>query len=169
MPKSPSWYLRLPEVLAVLRQPQGPAILDRAAIESLFGVRRRQAIRILASANGYQVGKTFVVERAGLLHFLNALERGGTPQQTRARRLRVANALNDARNHVTAQRVEIPVEPQALQSRAAKMPAAVELVAPGKLQISYARVEDLLAHIVELASAAANDFAAFRRIYGGQE
>lgn len=169
MPKSPSWYVRLPEILAVLRRPDAPRILDRAAIEVLFDVRRRQAIRILGTANGYQVGKTFVIERAALLRFLEGLEQVGAPRQARARTLRVANALTEARNHVQAQQVEIRPAPEVLNSRTVQMPAAVELVAPGKLQISYDRVEDLLARIVELVSSAAADFAAFRRIYGERE
>jgi hypothetical protein len=36
------------------------------------------------------------------------------------------------------------------------------------LQISYHGAEDLLAHLVELAAAATNDFPAFRKLYEGQ-
>jgi len=45
MPAQTSWYLRVPEIAAQLRAPAAPPFLDRPAIESLFRLRRRQAIR----------------------------------------------------------------------------------------------------------------------------
>ena len=57
-------------MLQQLRSPAAPPFLDRPAIEQLFSIRRRQAIRVLAAASGYQVGKTFVVERQALIDFL---------------------------------------------------------------------------------------------------
>jgi len=84
----------------------------------------------------------------------------------RGRKQRVAAALNEVANYAEAQRVEIRPRPGALLQRPADLPAALELLGPGKLQISYADPEDLLARIVELAAAAANDFPAFRRLYG---
>lgn len=165
MPKSPFWYSRIPDILFVLRVPSAPPLVDRSAIEQLFGVSRRQAIRILNAASGYQVGKTFIVERQTLVKFLNGIERSGAGREFRARKQRVAAALNEVVNVAEAQRVEIRPRQEAL-NQFGDLPSAVELVAPGKLQISYENAEDLLARIVELASAAANDFPAFRRLYG---
>ena len=166
MPKVPSWYSRIPEILSLLRDPGAPPLLDRSAVEQLFVVSRRQAIRILNASNGYQVGKTFIVERQALAKFLSAIERSGAGPGFRGRKQRVAAALNEVANYAEAQRVEIRPRPGALLQRPADLPAALELLGPGKLQISYADPEDLLARIVELAAAAANDFPAFRRLYG---
>ena len=160
MPKAPSWYARIPDIVAHLSQVDAPPLLDRTAIERMFDLRRRQAIRLLHAADGYQVGKTFIVERRTFVDFLKGLERSGAPRQTRARKARIAAALNEVVNHAEAQRVVI--RPHACSAD------AIEVVAPGKLQISYDGPEDLLARLVELASAAAHDFPAFRHRYGGK-
>lgn len=168
MPKLPLWYLRVPEILGQLRAPGTPPFLDRPAIENLFLVRRRQAIRLLGAANGYQVGKTFLVERQSLIDFLEGLEHSGAAPEARARKRRVASALNDAVNFAAAQQVQVRADPDVFRRWPADLPAAIELVAPGKLQISYRGAEDLLAQIVELAAAAANDFPTFRKRYEEQ-
>ena len=165
MPAQPSWYLRLPDILNELRTPGAPPFLDRPAIERLFRVSRRQAIRLLGAADGYQVGKTFLVERESLTAYLERIETSGVSGQARARKERVISALNEIANHAAAQRVQIRTDLRALRRDAADLPGGIELVGPGKLQISYTGAEDLLARIVDLASAATNDFAAFRRLY----
>jgi hypothetical protein len=165
MPKLPMWYLRVADILEQLQIAGAPPFLDRPAVETLFRVSRRQAIRLLGQANGYQVGKTFLVERQSLIGFLERLEKSGAAGQARARKERVATALNEVANHAAAQRVQVRTQADALRREPADLPTAIQLVAPGKLQISYEGAEDLLAHIVELAAAAANDFPAFRRRY----
>jgi hypothetical protein len=168
MPQLPSWYRRLPEILGQLRDSGAPPFLDRSAVEALFGISRRQAIRLLAAAQGYQVGKTFLVERQALVDFLEAREKSGAPPAARARKQRVAAALSEVANYVAAQRTQIPTRPDVFRRQLTDLPAAIELIAPGKLQISYHGAEDLLAQIVELAAAATHDFPAFRRRYEGQ-
>ena len=165
MPQLPLWYSRVPAILDQLRSPDAPPFLDRATVESLFHVRRRQAIRLLGAADGYQVGKTFLVERQSLIAFLERLENSGAAPQARARKRSVAAALNEVANHAAAQRVQVPATADIFRRRPADLPPAIELLAPGKLQISYRGAEDLLAQIVELAAAAANDFPGFRKLY----
>jgi hypothetical protein len=167
MPQLPLWYRRLPEIRAQLRTPGAPPFLDRAAVEKLFRVSRRQAIRLLGAAGGYQAGKTFLVERHVLLDFLDGCEKSGAAPTARARQQRVAAALHEVANHAAAQRVQVPAPPDVFRRRPADLPAGIELVAPGKLQISYRGAEDLLACLVELAAAATNDFPAFRELYEG--
>lgn len=162
MPKAPCWFSRLPEIISILRRPGAPPLLDRTAVEKLFGVGRRQAIRILNSARGYQVGKTFIIEREELAQFLETIEDSGAGREVRKRKERVAAALNEVANYAEAQRVEI-------RPRPVELPPAIELAGPGRINISYKDPEDLLASIVELATAAANDFPAFRRLYGGEK
>jgi hypothetical protein len=169
MPKLPLWYRRVPEILQQLRSPGAPPFLDRPAIEQLFQVRRRQAIRLLGSMHGYQVGKTFLVDRASLIDFLDGLEKSGAAPEARARQSRVAAALNEVANYAAAQRVQVRTSPDVFRRQPTNLPAAIELVAPGKLQISYHGAEDLLSQIVELAAAATNDFPGFRKLYEGRE
>ena len=169
MPKLPGWYLHVPAILQHLRSPAAPPFLDRPAIEVLFSIRRRQAIRVLAAASGYQVGRTFLVERQALIDFLEGLERSGVASEVRARKQRVATILNEVANFAAAQRVQIRTAPDVLRRQPEGLPAAIERVAPGKLQISYRGAEDLLAKIVELAASATNDFPAFRNLYEESE
>ena len=72
MPDQPSWIHRLPQITQALEAPDAPPFLDRPAIERLFGLRRRQSIALLRRLGGYQVGKTFLVDRAVLLASTNA-------------------------------------------------------------------------------------------------
>lgn len=167
MPALPIWYRRIPDILTRLRTAGMPPVLDRVAIEELFGVKRRQAIRLLGAARGYQVGKTFIVDRQAVIDYLQDLENSGAPPEARARKRRVALAISEVASYAEAQRVQIRTSPDALRRRPADLPTAIDLVAPGKLQISYSTAEDLLARLVELAAAATNDFPAFRKLYEG--
>jgi hypothetical protein len=155
--------------MGYLHSLSAPPFLDRPAIEKLFGLGRRQAIRLLGAAGGYQVGKTFLVERLALADFISSFEDSGAAPEARARKLRVATALNEVINHAAAQRIQVHTAPDVFHRRPADLPEAIELIAPGKLQISYRGAEDLLAHIVELAAAAANDFPVFRKLYEAQK
>jgi hypothetical protein len=169
MPAQPSWYTRIPEILRQLDAEGSPPFLDRPAIERLFRVGRRQAIRLMGVLNGYQVGKTFLVDGQSLRRFLAEIERTGAGAQARARKERVLTALNEVANHAAAQRVQIHTAPTVLQRRVADLPQAIELIEPGRLLIHYKGAEDLLSRIVELAAAATNDFPAFRKRYEGRE
>jgi hypothetical protein len=169
MPKAPLWYRRVPEILHQLKSPGIPPVLDRLAMENLFHVSRRQAIRLLGVANGYQVGKTFVVERQALIDYLETVEKSGAAPEARARKRRVAAALSEVANYAEAQRVLVRTSHETLRRGPSDLPPGIDLIAPGKLQISFRGAEDLLAQIVELAAAAANNFPAFRRLYEGRE
>jgi hypothetical protein len=168
MPAQPSWYIRVPDILGRLRAPTAPPFLDRPAIEQLFRVSRRQAIRLMGVSSGYQIGKTFLVDRQSLVVFLESVEKSGAAPQARARKQRVLTALNEAANQTAARRIQIRTDSLSdLARTTCEFPPAIELVAPGKLQITYRGAEDLLARIVELAASATTDFPAFRTRYEG--
>src|SRR5947209_6867487 len=99
MPKAPCWYSRVPDILYALRRPGAPPLLDRDAVEGLFRVSRRQAIRILNAARGYQVGKTFIVEREALARFVDEVENSGASREVRTQKQRIATALNEVANY----------------------------------------------------------------------
>ena len=164
MPAQPSWYLRVPEILGRLRASTAPPFLDRPAIEQLFRVSRRQAIRLMGASSGYQIGKTFLVDRQSLVAFLESVEKSGAAPQARARKQRVLTALQETANQTAARRIQIQT---GLNNGLGDLPAAIELIGPGKLQITYRGAEDLLARIVDLAASATNDFPAFRSRYEG--
>jgi hypothetical protein len=161
MPAQPSWYPRIPQMLACLRAPSTPPFLDRPAVERLFGVRRRQAIRLMGSCDGYQVGRTFLVDREAVIGLLSAVENSGAGEQERARKRRVMAALEEGAGQAAARQVRVP-RPAAADTA---LPGGVSLVGPGRLELRYETAEDLLARVVELVTAATRDFPAFRATY----
>ncbi len=165
MPAQPSWYVRVPEILAALSVPESPPFLDRPAFERLFQVRRRQAIRLLAQCDGYQVGKTFLAGRENVISFLESVHRSGAPDVSRGRRIRIGAAINESANRIAARQTRVSVRPD---SGLALHPA-IEIPAPGKVQISFDDASDLLTHLVELATLAANDFPRFQKVFEGRE
>lgn len=169
MPAQASWYLRVPEIVAQLHTPTAPPFLDRPAIESLFRLRRRQAIRLMGTCGGYQVGKTYLVDRDALLLFLDCLVRTGVVDAAAQRRRRVRDALCESANFAVAQSIRFPTDPVGQNGRLGDLPAGIELIAPGKLQISYDGATNLLARIAQLAESAANDFPRFQKTVEGQK
>ncbi len=114
---------------------------------------------------GYQVGKAFLVDRRELMAALERISASGAVAASLARKQRVLAAVNEASRRAVAASTEIRTDPAVFRRRPPELPAAIEIVAPGKVQISYHGAEDLLAQIVELASAAANDFPRFREMF----
>lgn len=160
MPARPTWLIRVADILDRLRLTGGPPFLDRAAIEKLFCVSRRQAIRLMGACRGYEVGRTFLVDRQSVIEFLEQIEDSGATRQADARKRRVLAAINEVADQAAARRVRIAVAP-------AKETASIVLSAPGKLEITFGSAEELLTHIASIAGAATRDFSAFRKRYEG--
>ena len=160
MPLQPQWLLQLPEIIAELAAMDSP-VIDRAALERLFGVRRRRAIEMIGGFGGYQVGRTFVVDRQNLIAALEQMRQGGQFRFERHRKEKLTRELERVRRFRAAARVSIPVEKEDLQSKAAGLPPGVCLEA-GRLTVTFATVEDLLRKLYSLGQAAANDFEAFK-------
>jgi hypothetical protein len=163
MPAQATWYLRVPEIVAQLHSSTAPPFLDRPAIENLFRLRRRQAIRLMGTCGGYQVGKTYLVDRCSLLRFLDELTRTGIVDEAVRRKRRICEALDASANFVAAQRTRIQVD-SGLRDKPTGLPPGIELIGSGKIQISYEGATDLLARIADLAGAAAHDFPRFQKI-----
>src|ERR1035441_3888487 len=75
MPAKAAWSLKIPNIVAALETFDVP-VVDRAIIEHLFGLRRRQAIELLHRLGGYQAGRTFLVDRHVLMANLRRLAEG---------------------------------------------------------------------------------------------
>jgi hypothetical protein len=122
-------------------------VLDRAAIEEIFRVRRRRAIELLHRFGGYQAGKTFLIDRASLLRQLETLEQGPGFRAEKTRRRRLAEDLR-------ARAIPIPVP-----RPAAGLPGVS--LRPGELRIEFTGTEELLRRLLELAIAIRNDYERF--------
>jgi hypothetical protein len=158
MPTTKTWLLRLPEIREELSAMKVP-VVDRAIFERLFGVRRRRAIQLLHYFDGYQSGRTFLIDRLALIEQLAPLEASAEFAVEQRRRQRLVESLEKLRRSQAGARVVIPVE--AGSQTGAVLPAGVQLE-PGMLCVHFDEVTDLLAKLYGVAQAAAGDFEAFR-------
>ena len=160
MPAKALWLLQIPEIVALLETFDVP-VVDRAIIERLFGLRRRQAIELLHRFGGYQAGRTFLLDRRLLIEHLRRLADGEEFQQESQRKERLDHTVDQLRRHQAAARVKIPVQSDVFNRKLTGLPPGVALEA-GHLHIAFSGTEDLLGKLFELSQAASNDFDRFR-------
>jgi hypothetical protein len=162
MPDQPSWIERVPEILRILDSPTAPAFLDRPAIESLFGLRRRQAIQLLSRLGGYKVGKTFLATRETLVRFLRDPARWSAASEEKGRFERVRGALGEARQELDRRRIAIPARPETFRLDFSGLPAGIHFE-PGRLIVEFKHPAELLERLFALAQALGNDYGSFER------
>ena len=165
MAAKPRWWHHIPEIRSVLADVPMP-VVDRAAIERLFGLRRRQAIDLMNRFGGYQAGRTFLITRDQLLAQLDAIAAGNEYQHEAARRERVAASIDTIQRTRQSEAVRIRISAEVFGNRLRTLPPDVRLRS-GKLEIEFSGLEDLLRKLFELAQAVANDYASFERAAGG--
>jgi hypothetical protein len=161
MPAKAQWLLRVPEILAELSALDLP-VLDRAACERLFHLRRRRAIDLIRCFGGYQAGRTFLVDRAKLVAQLERIRDSPDFKMEWRRKERLVERLEGIRRLQAGARVAIPVEPQTLHRRLPDLPPGIGL-SPGALHIQFQSSEELLGKLFALAQAIANDYEAFEK------
>jgi hypothetical protein len=148
----------------------GLPVIDRAAVECLFGLRRRQAIELMNRFGGYQAGRTLLIGSDQLIAQLDAVAAGDDCQQEASRRKRLAATVESVRRTRESEAVRIPISPAIFATRMATLGPHVRL-RPGKLEIDFAGPEDLLQKLFTLAQAVSNDYPGFERaaVGGGRE
>jgi hypothetical protein len=162
MPAKAEWLLRVPEILVALRVLDVP-VVDRAAIQRLFGVRRRRAIQFMHELDGYQAGHSFLVDRLRLIAQLEVLQNGDSFHQENRRRMKLEETAEQARRHAVAARVKIHLEPDTWKTRMHALPAGIQLE-PGSLKVEFRDPQELLQMLFALSQAIANDFEEFEKI-----
>lgn len=160
MPAKPQWLLYLPAIRGVLETLDFP-VIDRAMVERLFGLRRRQAIKLLHRFGGFQAGRTFLIDRGKLIDALKEIEGGAEFAAEASRRQRLSDHLQEAERELKAKQVVIKVEPTARYPRVKCLGDGVVLE-PGTLHIEFSDTEDLLSKLLHLSRAAAYDYEAFQ-------
>jgi hypothetical protein len=170
MPDQPTWIHRQPEILAWLESSEAPPFLDRGLLEGVFQLRRRQALRLMEKAGGYQTGRTYLIDREQLAQFLRGRDSAAV-QQAAVRKVRLAGHIEQARSQVEARRLRIRIGPELQRpaARTAALPAGIEPVAPGRLEIRFAGAEDLLSKVAELAAFAVHEPVRFRDTFAVPE
>ncbi|MDQ2947751.1 MAG: hypothetical protein M3Y27_17755 [Acidobacteriota bacterium] len=139
--------------------------LDRSAIENLFGIRRRRAHALMSSFGGYQVGKTFLIDRAQLLTALESVASGNDFKTEHRRKARISDCLEEIRGELRGRKIVIPAPPDARESLITDLPAGIHL-RPGELCIEFSGTEDLLSKLFELSQGILNDWERFQKMIG---
>jgi len=152
--------MHIPEIRALLESSNFP-VIDRAMVESLFGLRRRRAIELLHCFGGFQTGQSFLIERLKLIEELKSIEGGIDFSAESRRRQRLSEHLEQVRRWHKAKSVVIEVDRDALPARVKRLGDGV-LLQPGNLHIEFSGTEDLLTKLFHLSQAAANDYEAFQ-------
>ena len=162
MPHQPTWLERVPSILAALRDPKTPPLLGRAAIETLFALRRRQAINLLRRLGGYQVGRTFLVATESVIQFLEQPTVDQDLRTLHVEKQRVAEFLAEARVQFSLPRIDLAQIPKRSGMTFDGLPAGIHLTAH-HLAVEFDSGTDLLEKLFALSQALAHDFQTFER------
>lgn len=162
MPAGPQWFLRLSEIVADLKRLSAP-VVDRAVFESVFRVGRRRAIQLMHHFGGYQVGRTFIVDRSALVAELEAKCASEAFEYERRRKERLTDELERTRRSLPGRQVQITVASDVRSRLIADLPPGITLH-PGELRIEFFGTEDLLRHLFELSQAILNDYKQFEAL-----
>ena len=158
MPAHPSWHARAVQIRRDLDRLAVP-VLDRAAVEQLFGIERRTAQRLLRTLDGHVSSQVAVVTRGSVIELLDRLLAGKPVPAEAARKERLADALASLAQEA------IPRTTAIAQVSAPRLgegwPEGVAVSAPGALQIDFSTPEELLGRILALTEQAAGDYAGF--------
>jgi len=162
--RQPFWLARVSEILETARNTQVP-FLDRSAVERLFDVRRRQAIRLMHKIGGYHVGKAFVVGQPAVVEWLEKASASPDAYWAEAARERLEISIEEARALRDRQR-KFMVSQEARERRLEGLPATIHLK-PRELKIEFSGAEDLFRQLYELGQAIGNDYERFRTLAEG--
>jgi hypothetical protein len=159
LPAKPSWLLHIPEIRSLLADVSLP-VVDRAVIQQVFGLGRRQAIELMRRFGGYQAGRTFLIARNDLIGKLDAMVGGEEYEREAARREKLTTAIENVRRTRQTEAVRIPVSSAVFSCRMENLDPDVHLRA-GKLEIDFNDPVDLLGKLFALTQAVANDYSGF--------
>ena len=163
MPAAFTWLPRLAEIRAVLAGMDAP-VLGRLEVERLFGLRRRQALRLLSPLATLEAGRTGLVRRETLLEWLDGLAAKKSVALEITRRQKLDRSLDNqlqalARQAEARRRAVAVPESDGVDEDA--WPAGVTLTHlsenGGELRIRYEYAEDLLGRVLALTELAAED------------
>jgi hypothetical protein len=159
LPTHATWLERAPDILEEILSEETPPILDREAIENLFGIRRRQAIALLHRFDGYKVGRTFIVPRDTVVAFLREILTSGAIEETTAKKKAVIAFLEEAKQALQLPSIPLPSNTKLSEITFDGLPSGIRLQ-PDELTIHFHGATDLLQKLFSLSQALANDFEA---------
>ena len=154
MPRKPEWLQHVTSAIQELQSFPAP-VVDRATLEKLLQVRRRQAIRLMHRFGGYQTSRTFLIDRLDLLQQFEAIAAGETHERETQRRQRLIASLRP--------RKSIRVATDVRELKLTALPPGTH-VRPGVLEIEFTNADQLLGRLFELAQAIHNDYDRFESL-----
>jgi hypothetical protein len=173
LPRPTTWRHRVPEILVALRT-LDHADLERGQIDSLFGLQRRAALRLMApyvSGNRHGVWQ---VDRQRLIRWLETLEQEVAEEQKRHQQ--VLQSLHDAEEEIRSLREELrargrpdppswTLKQEVFCRNILSLPKEIA-ISPGMVSVSFPVEEPIrgaqLLH--ELSLAMVNDWTSFCRL-----
>jgi hypothetical protein len=162
VPAKPTWYRKLPFVVAAIRKHPLPYV-DRATIEFLLGIGRRRAQQIMAPCVMDRVGSNGLVDRDALIERLERIAEGDDAFHEIKRRQKVARLIGDLRRE-RVERPQLIVEAPAavVNQEFDQLPGGVRLE-PGRITVEFLEPQQALEKLLALAMAISNDFERFER------
>ena len=157
LPNHPTWLERVPDIVEKIQSEKTPPILDRPAIESLFGIRRRQAIAPLHRFAGYKVGRAFVVPREAVVECLQKILASGALEEAAAKKSSVMEFLGEARQGLQLPSIPLPAAAKLSDITFNGLPPGIR-PRPDRLTIRFQSATDPPQKLFSLSQALANDF-----------
>jgi hypothetical protein len=140
VPKPVDWLPLLPSAIEQLRN-MNAKVVDRAALEQVFKIHRRTAIRLMHQFGGVRAGKTFLVDREILVQKLEALlaqQTGLGPDSRTPAQIR--------RAYGGAEQFHFPDVRTPNRRTAAQLPPSIQII-PGRLTVDAGSLPELCAQL----------------------
>ena len=154
MPRKPEWLQHVTSAIHELQSFPAP-VVDRASLEKLLQVHRRQAIRLMHRFGGYQASRTFLIDRLDLLKQFEAITVGETHQREIQRRQRLVASLMPRKT------IRVPTD--VWDRKLTELPPGTS-IRPGILEIEFKNADQLLGRLFELAQSIHNDYERFESL-----
>lgn len=165
MPAQPSWLARVSGILETLDNENYASLpfLTRASIEELFGLKRRQAIKLMKTMGRFQVGKEFVIDPQVVRQWLRKAGIGEKVWFAEVVRTRIEELIEQAQWEREARKTRAVVPRKTVELKLEGMPPTVTL-RPGEMRIQFFGAEDLFRQLFELAQVMRNDYDKFKAL-----
>jgi hypothetical protein len=158
MPAKPIWYSRLDEIKRSLAHSTAP-VVDRAAIEKLFGLGRRQAINLMRRFDGHLSGRHWFVDRLQMIERLGEVALlPGYGDEIR-RKAALKDQIEILRE--TNPQLQRPIAAPPPRRSDVSLPPGVRVLNAGQMLISYANTAELLGILLALTQEAVDDYGGF--------
>jgi hypothetical protein len=174
-----TWLPRGSEILEILERMKSQQ-LDRAAIEDLFELQRRQALTLMKEAGAVEDAGQFLVDRTSLLAWtrrtyeneMHHLERRKSIRDALSQSQAEVQAIREALHREGRAAVRFRIVDEVLAASCATLPPGVQ-IAPGCVTVvatdgdPHQRALVACGALFALGTAIANDFAGFEALLNG--